>query len=441
MSQKPSGLKAPSKISKPTGLPQPKSGSSIPTSGSSIPTEGALEKSVRAAGLPSKFAEHYASEVLKKFPGPELSAPQDPADGYKIGDRVWVGGSKPGVIAYIGETQFAPGEWAGVVLGDAVGKNDGSVAGVRYFQCELKHGVFSRLTKLSREPSSAASSLSPPESTTQQMAPVRLPSSNGMMALPGVDNTTKVRSISGASYSSVGHMRLNDRVLVGGTKTGVLRYLGPTDFAKGEWAGVELDEALGKNDGAVAGKRYFQCVHLFGLFAPVSKVVKAPMATNTPSARRASLNKCSLSALGGAARSRSGSQESISSIGSTASSVSGRGRVRLGVVSLGNQTPSRPTKTRTTSLGLSATSGLQKALKEKEEHVEQLLRERDLERSEVARAAAQVDKAEGELMTVRTEHERFVEERDAEKARLQSLVDQLTNEKRDVAALLEEEKR
>ena len=34
----------------------------------------------------------------------------------------------------------------------------------------------------------------------------------------------------------------------------------------------------------------------------------------------------------------------------------------------------------------------QKALKEKEEHVEQLLRERDLERSEVARAAAQVDK-------------------------------------------------
>ena len=34
---------------------------------------------------------------------------------------------------------------------------------------------------------------------------------------------------------------------------------------------------------------------------------------------------------------------------------------------------------------------VQKALKEKEEHIEQLLRERDLERSEVARAAAHVD--------------------------------------------------
>lgn len=34
---------------------------------------------------------------------------------------------------------------------------------------------------------------------------------------------------------------------------------------------------------------------------------------------------------------------------------------------------------------------LQKALKEKEEHIEQLLRERDLERSDVARASVQVD--------------------------------------------------
>ena len=34
---------------------------------------------------------------------------------------------------------------------------------------------------------------------------------------------------------------------------------------------------------------------------------------------------------------------------------------------------------------------LQKALKEKEEHIEQLLKERDMERSEVVRAAAQVD--------------------------------------------------
>ena len=39
---------------------------------------------------------------------------------FKIGDRVRAAG-KRGVIAFIGETEFAPGEWAGIVLDDTVG--------------------------------------------------------------------------------------------------------------------------------------------------------------------------------------------------------------------------------------------------------------------------------------------------------------------------------
>lgn len=73
-------------------------------------------------------------------------------DSFIIGQRVWVGGVRPGHIAYIGETHFAPGEWAGVVLDEPNGKNDGCVSGKRYFQCEAKRGIFSRLTRLTREP-------------------------------------------------------------------------------------------------------------------------------------------------------------------------------------------------------------------------------------------------------------------------------------------------
>lgn len=53
-----------------------------------------------------------------------------------VGDRVIVSsgmGSRPGILQYIGETKFAAGNWCGVQLDDATGKNDGSVDGVKYF--------------------------------------------------------------------------------------------------------------------------------------------------------------------------------------------------------------------------------------------------------------------------------------------------------------------
>ena len=44
-------------------------------------------------------------------------------------------------------------------------------------------------------------------------------------------------------------------------------------------------------------------------------------------------------------------------------------------------------------------------------------------------------------MTIKSEYNHYMEEREVEKTRLQTLVDQLTNEKKDTVALLEEEKR
>lgn len=55
-------------------------------------------------------------------------------NGLTVGDRVIVSsgfGSRPGLLRYLGETQFAPGNWCGVELDEASGKNDGAVDGIR----------------------------------------------------------------------------------------------------------------------------------------------------------------------------------------------------------------------------------------------------------------------------------------------------------------------
>ena len=45
-----------------------------------------------------------------------------------------------GTLRFFGATEFASGTFAGVELDDPVGKNDGSLGGIRYFTCTPKHG-------------------------------------------------------------------------------------------------------------------------------------------------------------------------------------------------------------------------------------------------------------------------------------------------------------
>ena len=55
---------------------------------------------------------------------------------------MYVGGTKLGKVAFIGVAKFAPGEWVGVELQEPVGKNDGSVGGISYFQVCLIKRIF-----------------------------------------------------------------------------------------------------------------------------------------------------------------------------------------------------------------------------------------------------------------------------------------------------------
>ncbi|RDD47306.1 Restin-like protein [Trichoplax sp. H2] len=179
-------------------------------------------------------------------------------EGYEIGDRVMTSGNKLGTVSYVGKTQFSSGMWIGVTLDEPLGKNDGSVSGVEYFRCAPKYGIFCR-----------------PENVEPDRTFVLRPSSrvSSMSSL--------ISGMESIAEEANAEVTVGDRVIVygktGTRKQGTLRYLGSTIFASGEWAGVELDDASGKNNGAVSGTRYFTCPPKHGLFVPSHKVAPIPV--------------------------------------------------------------------------------------------------------------------------------------------------------------------
>ncbi|XP_073079909.1 CAP-Gly domain-containing linker protein 1 isoform X13 [Manis javanica] len=430
---KPSGLKAPTRILKP--------GSTALKTPAAAPVEKTIS-SEKASSTPT-------SETQEEF-----------VDDFHVGERVWVNGNKPGFIQFLGETQFAPGQWAGIVLDEPIGKNDGSVAGVRYFQCEPLKGIFTRPSKLTRKVQAAdeanglqtthASRATSPLSTsvasmvssspaTSSNVPHKSsqPTAKEPSATSQISNLTKTASESISNLSEAGsikkgerELKIGDRVLVGGTKAGVVRFLGETDFAKGEWCGVELDEPLGKNDGAVAGTRYFQCQPKYGLFAPVHKVTKIGFPSTTPAKAKAAAVR-RVMATTPASLKRSPSASSLSSMSSVASSVSSKPS-RTGLLT---ETSSRYARK------ISGTTALQEALKEKQQHIEQLLAERDLERAEVAKATSHVGEIEQELALARDGHDQHVLELEAKMDQLRTMVEAADREKVELLNQLEEEKR
>lgn len=106
-----------------------------------------------------------AEDPWRKSKG-EQTDEGSPDTDIKVGDFVEILSTtedrRIGQVRFLGYTEFASGQWAGIELVDCTGRNDGTVQGVRYFTCEDKYGVFVRRESIRKIDSTEFEKNTPP---------------------------------------------------------------------------------------------------------------------------------------------------------------------------------------------------------------------------------------------------------------------------------------
>jgi hypothetical protein len=102
--------------------------------------------------------------------------------------------------------------------------------------------------------------------------------------------TTTVKARRGTAFPTMADREISSGSVISLTdgRQATVRFLGATHFAPGEWVGVELNEATGKNDGSVQGQRYFDCDPGYGMFVrstAIASVIQQPARESKQTAR------------------------------------------------------------------------------------------------------------------------------------------------------------
>uniref|UniRef100_A0A670IQW2 Kinesin family member 13A n=1 Tax=Podarcis muralis TaxID=64176 RepID=A0A670IQW2_PODMU len=92
----------------------------------------------------------------------------------EVGEQVYIGSNKPGIVRYVGPVDFSSGTWVGIELHFQTGKHDGTVKGREYFRCKPRHGIFVR-----------------PECVTKTPAPTKICSSSSRSQVSSTMDTRK----------------------------------------------------------------------------------------------------------------------------------------------------------------------------------------------------------------------------------------------------------
>ena len=128
----------------------------------------------------------------------------------KVADRCQVGGRR-GEVMFVGRVAELPiGLWVGVKYDEPVGKNDGSVKGVRYFECLDKYGGFVRPDTCRCIGDSPECPTATPSAVSQTAAPPPPPASKASSLLATPASRPESRPEPGAAGAATPSSRTRD---------------------------------------------------------------------------------------------------------------------------------------------------------------------------------------------------------------------------------------
>ncbi|KAJ1033941.1 hypothetical protein NDA16_000149 [Ustilago loliicola] len=149
-----------------------------------------------------------------------MAAPRTPntaSQPLHLHSRVKVSNLGHGEVLFVGQTSFAAGVWVGIELDNPNGKNNGSVQGKRYFECQDGYGVFVRSSQVHvLSPEEEMHSVD--EEPQARPTPAARATRPGVTATPSATAAARLSSVTGPasrSGSSLALSRLGPRSSAG----------------------------------------------------------------------------------------------------------------------------------------------------------------------------------------------------------------------------------
>merc|ERR1712154_534495 len=177
------------------------------------------------------------------------------SDKVKVGDRVTLSNNKQGIVRYIGDTEFSENKpMLGIELETPdPAATDGSVGNKQYFKTQMGKGIFVRRASVVSFNSFQPDAENEEKENTEE------------------DDDEEEEE----EEESEDDMDCEDYVELQNGNKGIIKFIGNTDFAKGELIGVEMETwDPDGHDGSKNNKRYFSCKQGHGMWTRREKIKK-----------------------------------------------------------------------------------------------------------------------------------------------------------------------